>query len=107
MPDILVVDDDQSVRDLLTMYLKKAEFEVRTAADGVEALVADNETEFACKCIELYTDEALWHKLRTNALDYARKNFDPSLLKQKLEKLLERATTTRKTSDLAHDKPII
>lgn len=40
MPDILVVDDDQSVRELLTMYLKKAEFEVRTAGDGVEALAA-------------------------------------------------------------------
>ncbi|MEN6548237.1 MAG: response regulator, partial [Armatimonadia bacterium] len=40
MPEILIVDDDQSVRELLTMYLKKAEFEVRTAADGAEALAA-------------------------------------------------------------------
>ena len=43
MPEILIVDDDQSVRDLLTMYLKKAEFEVRTAADGAEALAAVSE----------------------------------------------------------------
>lgn len=40
MPDVLIVDDDQSVRDLLTMYFEKDQFTVRTAADGDEALAA-------------------------------------------------------------------
>ena len=40
MPDVLIVDDDQSVRDLLRMYFEKDQFTVRTAADGDEALAA-------------------------------------------------------------------
>lgn len=40
MPDILIVDDDPSVRDLLSMYFTKAEFTVRVAADGPEAFAA-------------------------------------------------------------------
>lgn len=40
MPDVLIVDDDQSVRDLLRMYFEKDQFTVRTAASGDEALVA-------------------------------------------------------------------
>jgi DNA-binding response OmpR family regulator len=39
MPEVLIVDDDPSVRDLLTLYLQKEQFGVRTAADGDEALV--------------------------------------------------------------------
>jgi two-component system, OmpR family, response regulator ResD len=38
MPEILIVDDDQSVRDLLAMYFEKEQFTVRSAADGEEAL---------------------------------------------------------------------
>ncbi len=37
---ILAVDDDPSCRELLTLALRDADFEVRGAADGVEALVA-------------------------------------------------------------------
>ena len=40
MPNVLIVDDDQSVRDLLSMYFTKAEFAVRVAADGEAALEA-------------------------------------------------------------------
>lgn len=40
MPEILIVDDDPSVRDLLSMYFTKAEFQVRTAADGEQAVAA-------------------------------------------------------------------
>jgi len=40
MPEVLIVDDDKSVLDLLTMYLKKAGFEVRTATDGEAAVRA-------------------------------------------------------------------
>lgn len=38
MPEVLIIDDDPSVRDLLSMYLQKEQFGVRTAADGDEAL---------------------------------------------------------------------
>jgi len=37
-PRILVVDDEQAVRDLLVYNLKKAQYEVLTAADGRQAL---------------------------------------------------------------------
>lgn len=40
MPTVLIVDDDQSVRDLLSMYFTKAEFRALTAADGEAALEA-------------------------------------------------------------------
>lgn len=35
---ILVVDDEQSIRDLVTAYLKPEGYEVRTAADGLTGL---------------------------------------------------------------------
>ena len=35
---ILVVDDDQSMRDLIRLILEKAGYRVRIAADGVEAM---------------------------------------------------------------------
>lgn len=34
---ILVVDDDQSLRDLLRLHLSNAGYSVRTAANGIEA----------------------------------------------------------------------
>ena len=40
MPLILVVDDDADTRDLLTRYLNTAGYEVTTAANGWEALIA-------------------------------------------------------------------
>ncbi len=40
MREILIVDDDPSVRELLEMYLTKEEFEVRAVDNGVKALDA-------------------------------------------------------------------
>ncbi len=37
MDKILIVDDDQSIRDTLTSYLKKQEYEVLSAVDGQQA----------------------------------------------------------------------
>ena len=37
-PKILIVDDEQSIRNLVSSYLHPEEYEVRTAADGVSAL---------------------------------------------------------------------
>jgi two-component system response regulator PilR (NtrC family) len=43
---ILIVDDEASVRDWLTIYLKRAGHSYRTAANGTEALVALKEERF-------------------------------------------------------------
>ena len=43
---ILIVDDEASVRDWLTIYLKRAGHSYRTAANGAEALVALKEEMF-------------------------------------------------------------
>lgn len=40
MPEVLIVDDDPSIVELLTMYLKKADFNVRSAGTGPECLDA-------------------------------------------------------------------
>ena len=36
---VLVADDEAQIRNILSIYLKKAGFEVVEAADGAEALV--------------------------------------------------------------------
>ncbi len=43
MSDILIVDDDPGVAELVTLYLEKAEFRVRTAATGPECLTVMTE----------------------------------------------------------------
>jgi DNA-binding response OmpR family regulator len=40
VPSILVVDDEANIRELVTVYLTAAGFDVRQAADGHEALAA-------------------------------------------------------------------
>jgi DNA-binding response OmpR family regulator len=37
-PTILIVDDEQSIREIVSVYLARAGYEVLTASDGVEAL---------------------------------------------------------------------
>ncbi len=39
-PDILIVDDEPQVRDIVATYLAREGFDVRTAADGHEAIAA-------------------------------------------------------------------
>ena len=43
---ILVVDDERSIRDLLSIYLKREGFEVHCAEDGQAALECCQELEF-------------------------------------------------------------
>ena len=43
---ILAVDDDDSIRDLLTIQLKRNGYDVLTAADGQEALEKAPEADF-------------------------------------------------------------
>lgn len=46
MKRVLVVDDEQSIRTLLTFNLEKAGYEVISAADGIEALTILHEQAF-------------------------------------------------------------
>lgn len=50
---ILVVDDDPSVRELLEKALESPEYEVRGAADGVEALERIKDATFDIYLIDL------------------------------------------------------
>lgn len=43
MPSILIIDDEENVRDALQMVLERAGYEVRVASDGNEALEVQRE----------------------------------------------------------------
>ena len=46
MGAILVVDDEQSMRDFLAIYLRRAGHQVKTVSDGVAALALLGEAAF-------------------------------------------------------------
>ena len=50
---VLVVDDEQDVRDLLTCMLSSEGYEVTTAADGVQALAAATAGGFDVTTVDL------------------------------------------------------
>jgi DNA-binding response OmpR family regulator len=50
---ILIVDDDQQIRDISAEYLRHNGFNVSTAADGVEALQSSITQEFDCILLDL------------------------------------------------------
>jgi DNA-binding NtrC family response regulator len=49
MPTILIVDDEESIREVAAEILKKAGFTIRTAADaaGAEAIIASEKVDAA------------------------------------------------------------
>jgi DNA-binding response OmpR family regulator len=51
---ILVVDDDDDVREVLTRYLKRRGYAVDTAADGEEALAAVREHDPDLMLLDIY-----------------------------------------------------
>lgn len=53
MKKVLVVDDEQQIRELLKNLVIKAGFEVETAEDGVEALEKMRATKFQCVLTDL------------------------------------------------------
>ena len=53
MPLVLVVDDDMTVREYLSMYLKKAGYGVQTASDGRECLKMVEELRPDIICMDL------------------------------------------------------
>jgi GT2 family glycosyltransferase len=48
--------------------------------DGEEALVADTAEEFAAAVVRLYTDEALWRRVSSNAHAHAGLHFSPGVV---------------------------
>lgn len=57
--------------------------------DGQDMLVADNAQGFADVCIQLYTDPALWSRIRENALERVRKECSPEAFLAKLKAILD------------------
>lgn len=51
---ILVVDDDDDVREVLTRYLKRRGYVVETAADGEQALAAVRQTDPDLMLLDIY-----------------------------------------------------
>lgn len=56
--------------------------------DGQEVLVGATPEEMAEQVVRLYTDEALWTRIRENALRFVREHHDPERLGQALDDLI-------------------
>lgn len=55
--------------------------------DEQELLVADDPEQFAAQCCRLYRDEALWQRLRRNALLAIQRDCSPEAFRQAVEKI--------------------
>jgi two-component system, OmpR family, response regulator ResD len=53
LPNILVVDDDRSVRELVNLYLTKGGFDVQTASDGEAAVALATAQEFDLAILDI------------------------------------------------------
>lgn len=53
MSKILVVDDEQRIRDVITTYAKYEGYEVDTANDGVEAIELAKENDYDCIIMDI------------------------------------------------------
>ena len=54
---ILVVDDSESIREVLAYTLKDAEYDVTTAVDGKDALIKARQEKFRLVLTDLYMPE--------------------------------------------------
>jgi hypothetical protein len=55
--------------------------------DGEELLVGDTPQRFAEACIRLHEDEALWTRLRENALAAIRRDYDPATFQSTVRRM--------------------
>ena len=62
--------------------------------DEEDLLVAGDTGGFAAQCARLYQDEALWTRLRMNALDRVRDDCDPDRFRKTIVRIID-ATRTR------------
>jgi GT2 family glycosyltransferase len=74
--------------------------------DGHNALIADSETEFARKVVEVYTDRFLWQQLSANCRQVIRDQFSTETIRASLQKVLERGNRGEKHS-LSRPRPVI
>jgi GT2 family glycosyltransferase len=56
--------------------------------DGREVLVGRTPQELAERVVRLYSDEALWRELRSNALEFVRRRHDPAALGRALDEIV-------------------
>jgi len=118
-PLILVADDDAHIRELVSLYLKRAGFSVETASDGAEAILKTTSLSPAllildvmmpgqdgiqvCQALRRRTDIPIIMLtarsgdldkvagLRIGADDYVTKPFNPDELVARVEAILRRA----------------
>ncbi|HYR43327.1 MAG TPA: glycosyltransferase family 4 protein, partial [Terriglobia bacterium] len=57
--------------------------------DGSTLLVAGDAVTFAAKCIQLYTDEALWNRLRQAGIERIRTECSPESFENQLQAIIE------------------
>jgi glycosyltransferase involved in cell wall biosynthesis len=58
-------------------------------ADESPILVAGDAEGFAAKCVELYTKEALWNRLRQAGIERVGKECSPELFENRLQSIIE------------------
>jgi glycosyltransferase involved in cell wall biosynthesis len=58
--------------------------------DGRHALIRDDPDGFATAVVELYTQQPLWERISTNALDLVRRSWTPEAMQHRLYDLLHR-----------------
>lgn len=132
--DILVVDDEQSVVEVVALYLRREGFDVRIAQDGGQALAAVREKLPALIILDVMLPELdgleIMRRLRTNpdtdipvilltarsqeidriyglelgADDYVTKPFSPAELISRVKAVLRRTYKTK--DDVRMEKPI-
>jgi DNA-binding NtrC family response regulator len=128
-PRILVVDDEQFVRELLLEFFKKMEFEVVTAADGGAGINACRSGRFDAALVDLKmpgksgidvlaeiadiapalpvivmtgypTIDSSIEAIRKGAYDYIIKPFKLQELKELIDRAIKEQTLSREIEDL-------
>jgi DNA-binding response OmpR family regulator len=117
MNTILVVDDEQKIVDVISLYLQKSGFKVLTASNGIEALklfnseidlvvldlmLPDLSGEEVCKKLRQFsyvpiimltakvTEEAILNGFQLGTDDYITKPFSPKQLVARIQAILKR-----------------
>lgn len=130
---VLIVDDEEPIRELLALYLSKAGFKVQEAADGAQALIKYQESKpdiiildimmpvldglevcrqirkFSCIPIIMLTsrseDDDRIMGLELGADDYVTKPFNPREVVARVKAVLRRQAAPKEVPDAALSYP--